>query len=94
MHHIFNGLADVIKTVYILIIPGASITYALFKEKNVSLIERVATGFTFSVLSVPLIAFYAHLLGMKINQLSITIEVACIILVSLLIAAIRHHERK
>lgn len=72
----------------VLFVPGLAWTYALFGDKEIDLIERIALSLGLSLAMVPLSLFYLYnLLGMRINLtnsvsviLLLTAAAVCVIL--------------
>jgi hypothetical protein len=61
--------------VFVLFVPGFSLSYAFFGSKEIDVLERIALSFALSIAVVPLIVFYLNLAGMRISALSVSIVV-------------------
>jgi hypothetical protein len=62
-------------SVFVLLVPGAFLSYAFFPAREIDVLERVALSFALSIAVVPLLVFYLNLLGMKITALSVSLVV-------------------
>lgn len=82
----------IISAIFVLFLPGLSLSYALFKRKEIDLIERIALSFALSISSVPLLIFYTNLLGIPIRKETVIIQTLVIIFAGLLIFLIRNKE--
>lgn len=65
--------------IYVLVLPGILLSFIFFRPSQIDWIERVALSLALSLSIIPLIAFYANLLGIKISTESITMEVFIVI---------------
>lgn len=71
-------------SIFILFLPGYFLTRAFFRDAEIDFLERFALSFALSIAVVPLLMFYANLLGLPITALSVYgITLAIIILSSL-----------
>jgi len=84
-----NYLLIIFASIFILFLPGLSLSFAFFKKGTIDLIERVALSFALSISIVPLFAFYLNLLGIPIRRESVIAEVLIIILAGILIYILR-----
>jgi uncharacterized membrane protein len=73
-------LLIIFASIFVLFLPGFSLSFALFLRGKVDLIERIALSFALSISSVPLFAFYMNLLGVPIRKESVIAETLIIIL--------------
>ena len=85
-------LLIILIAIFVLFLPGYSISYILFKPNQIDAIERFALSVALSVSLVPLITFYANLLGLPINKFSISAVTLIIILFGTLISLIRNRK--
>ncbi len=72
--------------VFVLYMPGLALSYAFFGRGSIDMIERTALSFAMSIASVPLLAFYLNLIGVRLNIVSVIAETITIIAVSCVIA--------
>lgn len=79
-------IGSVIGIIYILMVPGLTLSFAFFRRGSIDIIERTALSFALSIATVPLVSFYLNLLGVKITRMNVILEVAAIITVSLIVA--------
>ena len=70
-------------SVFVLFLPGFVWTYVFFKKQDP--LERVALSFALSIAIVPLVVFYANLLGMRITAVSVMIITMVVILAGILV---------
>jgi uncharacterized membrane protein len=82
MHSFVHGIEPILGALYILFLPGFTLSFVFFARQQIDLIERVALSFALSVAVVPLLAFYLNLAGVKIKFWTVFLEVLAIILVS------------
>jgi uncharacterized membrane protein len=75
MLELFEVIKIVFGSIFVLFLPGLSLSFALFPKKDeIDLVERVALSFGLSIASLPLLIFYLNFLfGLKINLLNVTI---------------------
>lgn len=83
----------IVGAVYVLLVPGLALSFALFSRGAVDWIERVALSFALSIAVVPLVAFYLNLAGVKIGALNVVLEVAAITVLGLVVATLRRAWR-
>lgn len=83
MNNILEIIKIVIGSILVLFIPGYFVSLIFMKRGTIDIIERVALSFALSIAVVPLLAFYLNLVGVKINRLSIIIEILAIVLISI-----------
>jgi len=79
---------------YVLFLPGFIISYIFFSGKEIDWIERIALSFALSIAIVPLFVFYLNLIGIKINIINSTLEIAAIIIISLAILYLKSKKLK
>jgi uncharacterized membrane protein len=75
--------------VYVLLVPGLALSFALFARRAIDWIERVALSFALSIAVVPLVAFYLNLIGVKIATISVMLEVAAVTVVAIAVVWLR-----
>jgi uncharacterized membrane protein len=80
---ILQSFRIVFGSVFVLFLPGFVWTYVFFKKQE--RLERIALSFALSIAIVPLLVFYANLLGMPINGWSVSAVVALVIVSGFLI---------
>jgi uncharacterized membrane protein len=78
-------LTTIVAAVYVLFIPGFTLSYVFFRKDTIDLLERIALSLALSIAVVPLITFYLNLVGVKISRTSVALEIALVILISLVI---------
>lgn len=78
---------------YVLFLPGFFISYLFFKKRKIDVIERIALSFALSVSIVPLIVFFFNLVGVKLSALTVLIEIAGIILLTILALYIQYRRK-
>lgn len=78
--NIVQVLEILISSVFVLFIPGFALSFLFFSRGKIDLTERLALSFALSISSVPLIAFYANLIGIPIRRETVFIEVSLIIM--------------
>lgn len=92
METVFNYLNIISASVFILFLPGLSLSFAFFKMGKIDLIERIALSFALSISVVPLLAFYMNLLGVPIRKESVIAETLIIILTGIGIYIFRRKD--
>lgn len=78
----------------VLFLPGYTISFILFSQGKIALLERIALSIVLSVSIVPLLLFYTNLTGLKVTKESVIVQVLIIILVSELIYLIKKRYGK
>jgi uncharacterized membrane protein len=86
---IMHILYIVIASIFILFLPGFFITFIFFDWNKIDLIERIALSFALSIAVVPLVAFYANLAGVPINNINIVTELIIILLITCIILILK-----
>lgn len=81
----WNAFRIVFGSLYVLFLPGFTMSFIFFEKGNIDLLERIALSFALSISVVPLVVFYLNLIGMKINALNVSLIILGIILISLVI---------
>ena len=76
----------ILGAVYVLVLPGLALSFALFHRREIDVIERAALSFALSIAVVPLVAFYLNLIGVPLNRLTVIAEVLGIIVLGAVIA--------
>lgn len=66
-------------SITVLFLPGYWLTKCFFKNKEIDLLERTALSFTLSIAVVPLLTFYANLIGLPISVISVLVMIAGVI---------------
>jgi len=74
---------------YALFLPGFIISFIVFPSPEIDWIERIALSFALSIAIVPLVVFYLNLIRIKIDVLNSFLEIAAIILASLIVLYIK-----
>lgn len=88
-------LRILIGSVFVLYLPGHFLSYIFLKKGSIDIIERIGISFALSISIVPLVVFYLNLLGVKINVLSVFLEVSGIIVFSkIYIYIINNYKKK
>lgn len=87
---ILNSINIIIAGVYVLFLPGFAISFIFFERDKIEWIERVALSFALSISVIPLITFYANLLGFSISKQSVILEVLIVLLLSVVILYIKY----
>ncbi len=80
--------------ILILFIPGFAVSWLFFDKCQIDWLERVALSFALSVSIVPLLMFYANLMGVPINKLTVISTVILILCLSGLGLLIKHVLKK
>jgi uncharacterized membrane protein len=94
MSQILNFLFVCTAVVYVFFLPGFFISLIFFGTKKMDIIERIALAFVLSISIVPLIVFYANLLGFKITPSLIIIIIFNISNFSFLIYWLFKHKNE
>lgn len=76
---ILEAFRAVFGSFYVLIAPGLVMTYALFRKKEFSFIERVPIGFGISIVIMPVLVMGLSQIGMPVNAWTIILVVTCVI---------------
>jgi uncharacterized membrane protein len=87
-------LISIISVLYILFLPGFFLSFVFFKHGAINLIERFALSFGLSIAVVPLIAFYANLLGIPITSPAVMLEASVVILLTGIVLTMIHFRKK
>lgn len=82
-------LREIVGSIVLLFVPGWWITKAAFKTEEIDGLERVALSFALSIAVVPLLVFYANLMGAKISVQLVLVVVLVVVLASMGILAWR-----
>lgn len=85
-------LLILLASIFVLFLPGFSLSFAFFKRDRIDLIERIALSFALSISAVPLFAFYLNLLGVPIRKESVIAETLIIILAGIAIYVFRQKQ--
>lgn len=80
---ILESLRIVFGTLYVVFVPGMLLTYVFFDENEVDMLERVTLGITLSLAVVPLMMFLLNRMGVKINTLTVFLEIFGLIFLSI-----------
>ncbi|MGH7204034.1 MAG: DUF1616 domain-containing protein [Candidatus Levyibacteriota bacterium] len=83
-----------LSALYILFLPGLVLSFAFFPKREIDGIERFAISFALSIATVPLIVFYANLVGIAITQTSVMLEVLEVIIIGVFIILIRRFRKE
>jgi uncharacterized membrane protein len=77
MLEILEAIKIILGSVFILFLPGFSLSYALFPKKDeIDWIERLALSFGLSIAVIPLLVFYSNFIfGIKINLVTVSLIV-------------------
>jgi uncharacterized membrane protein len=77
MLEILEAIKIILGSVFVLFLPGFSLSYALFPKKDeIDWIERIALSFGLSIAVIPLLVFYSNFLfGIKINIVTVSLIV-------------------
>ncbi|WP_298684212.1 DUF1616 domain-containing protein [uncultured Methanomethylovorans sp.] len=82
-----------IGSLLVLFLPGLTWTYALFENREIDLIERIALALGLSLAMVPLSLFYLHdLAGMRIDLANSVYVVLLLTAVALCIIMFRRYR--
>jgi len=71
-------------SVFILFLPGLTLSFLFFSQGKIDFPERLAISFALSISIVPLIVFYANLIGVPVRRETVFIEVLLIIMAGLM----------
>lgn len=71
--------------VIFLIIPGYTYSWLFWKKDQIPKIERIVISPILSLVIVPLVIFALNRVGVKINLVTISIEILCIIFIGIMI---------
>lgn len=78
---------------FIFYLPGLVLTFSFWRKQEIDFIERNALAFVFSLVTVPLVIFYFHLLtGIKITSLISTLLIITLTFLLGLIGFFRNRE--
>jgi uncharacterized membrane protein len=88
-----NIIGIIFASIFVLFLPGAVLSFVFFEWGKIDLIERLALSFALSIAVVPLIAFYANLMGIPIRRESVFVEVLLIVMAGLLGIMIKRELR-
>jgi uncharacterized membrane protein len=86
MQNALNVISTFAIAVYLLFLPGFTVSFLLFARGAIDIIERVALSFAVSVTIVPLLVFYLNLLGIKIRTWTVVAEVAIVIVAAIVVS--------
>jgi len=84
----------ILSAMYVLFLPGLSLSFVFFRWGKIDVLERIALSFALSLAVVPLVVFYTNLVGIKITALSVILQTASIIVISLIIIGVQHLKRR
>jgi uncharacterized membrane protein len=92
MIELLEGARILIASVFVLFLPGFSLSFALFPKKDeIDWIERIALSFGLSIAIIPLLVFYSNFLfGIKINLITI----ASIVILTIFAGYFAYFKRK
>jgi uncharacterized membrane protein len=79
MEQALDIVIKIFLAVYVLFIPGLLLSFLFFRPKQIDIIERIALSFALSIAVVPLLVFYTNLIGVKITQLSVALQILALI---------------
>ena len=79
-------LRMVVGGIFVLFLPGLALSYAFFGRGAIDSIERAALAFALSIASVPLLAFYLNLIGLRLTIWAVLAETFAIIAIGLVVA--------
>jgi|GEM_PF-5938652 len=79
----------IISASYVLIVPGLALSFAFFRRHEIDVIERIGVSLALSVSVVPLIVFYLNLIGVKITQVNVVIEIGSLTAAAIVVAVWR-----
>ncbi len=80
-----NILYIIVASIFVLFLPGFFISFIFFDWNKIDVIERIALSFALSIAVVPLVAFYANLAGVPINNINVVTELIIILLITCII---------
>jgi uncharacterized membrane protein len=80
----FSVFRIIFGSLFILFLPGYHLTRVFFGKREIDRLERFALSFALSISVVPLLTFYANLLGLPITSLTVYGITLVIILLSIL----------
>lgn len=79
----------IVSAIGVLWLPGWVWSYVFFGRGKIDSIERFALSCALSIAIVPLVAFYANLVGVKISALNVILEIILIILIGLVVKKLK-----
>lgn len=80
----------IFSVIYVLFLPGLTLSYIFFKEKQTDTIERIALSFALSIAIVPLFIFYTNLMGIPINALNVFLQILIINAAASLVISVQY----
>jgi len=95
---LFGAIRVVFGSFFVLFLPGYIISFIIYPDlkninnKGIDYLERIVLSFALSISIIPLVVFYLHLIGMKINVLNVLITTAGIIIISLIILWVKNYK--
>ncbi|MBI5127389.1 DUF1616 domain-containing protein [Candidatus Roizmanbacteria bacterium] len=82
-------MEKIILLIYILFLPGFSLSHSFFKGKEIDLAERIGLSIVLSLSLISFMTFYLYLVGVKVKKDTIIIEAGLIIIIGLLFYFVR-----
>ncbi len=89
MTQVIEILRIIVGIIIVLVLPGLTLSFVFFPRGKIDAIERLALTLALSLAVVPLLAFYANLVGIPITYESVLVEVVIIVITAGVIAYIR-----
>ncbi len=86
----FASFRIVFGAVFVLFVPGLSLSYAFFSETEIDVLERFALSFALSIAVVPILVFYLNLIGVKVSVFSVLFVVSFVTVLGYWIARRKH----
>jgi uncharacterized membrane protein len=80
--------------VFVLFLPGFTISLVFFDWNKIDLIERIALSFALSISIVPLVVFYLNLLGVPVNKVSVAFQILLILTIATMVLIFKHFTKK
>lgn len=82
-------ISIIFTAVFVLFLPGFTISFVFFSKGKIDLIERIALSFALSIAVIPLIVFYTNLLGIPITKISVILQIIFVLAITGSILAIK-----
>lgn len=94
MEQVFSIIFLIFAAASVLFLPGLAVSFLFFDRGKIDILERIALSFALSISIVPLLTFYANLLGAKINVSLIFIIIFGVCYLSLTIYVIKWYRAR
>lgn len=88
-----SAVSMIIGAAIVLFWPGFVVSFVIFRPKTIDTVERFTFSLVLSIAIVPLLTFVLNVLGIRITEPVILLEVAAITLVAGVAVGVQHVNR-